>query len=189
MPFKFADWMLERRWQWLMAVSLALLLCTLLPEPHHWLPQLRTLDLWFWPIFLLLQWGCALFMVPSLPLVLLAALVFPEQAELVLAMALLGVAGSATLIYRWADFLGFADLFEADHRAQRAKALIQRYGAGALALWAAVPFLPTDMGCYLAASAKMRFGAYLSASVLGESLLCASVIWGAPSALNAAGIL
>ena len=179
-----APWFLDRRWQWLALVGIALLLSALAPSPNQWLPGLRALGWGFWPLFLLLQWSCALFMVPSLPLVLLAALVFPEHAVLVLLMALLGVAGSAALIYHWAEALGFAQLFEADQRARRAKEWIQRYGAGALALWAAVPFLPTDLGCYLAASAKMRFRVYLAASLLGESVLCASVIWGARGALG-----
>lgn len=189
MSIKLSVWMHDRRAQWLTAVVAMLLIGSLLPDPLRWLPYLRALDWWFWPIFLLLQWGCALFMVPSLPLVMLAALVFPEQAIKVLGMALVGVAGSAALIYRWADFLGFAKLFESDSRTARARALIQRYGAGVLALWALVPFLPTDLGCYLAASAKMRFSTYLAATVLGESLLCASIIWGVPGALSATGLL
>lgn len=175
--------MRDRRWQWLVGVVVVLSLYSWVPEPTQWLPQLRALDGWFWPIFLLLQWACALFMVPSLPLVFVAALVFPESAWLVLGMALCGVAGSSALIYHWAEALGFARMFDADTRAQRAKRWIQRYGGAALAVWAATPFLPTDLGCYLAASAKMRFSTYVFASVLGEAVLCASVIWGAQGML------
>lgn len=178
-------WFHKRRNQWLIAVTIAFSLSTLVPDGGQWLQTLRGLELWFWPLFLMLQWSCALLMLPSLPLVLLAALVFPHQGGLVLVMALLGVAGSAALIYRWADFLGLAAWFEQDPRARPCKDWIQRYGSSALALWAATPFLPTDLGCYLAASAKMRFWPYLLASILGESLLCASVIWGAQMALRA----
>ncbi len=172
-------WFHDRRWQWLACVLVALALTSVAPSPADWTAQLRAMGLWFWPVFLLLQWGCALLLVPSLPLVVLAATVFPEQPLWVWAMALFGVAGSSALIYHFCDALGLTRMFAADRRADRARLLISRHGATALALWAATPFLPTDLGCYLAASAKMGFKRYLFASLLGESLLCASVIWGA----------
>lgn len=174
----------DRRLWWAFCVALALALTTVLPAPTQWLAPLRELGIWFWPLFLLIQWSCALLMVPSLPVVALAAVIFPAQPFCVLMMALLGVMGSAAIIYRFSDALGLTRSFQDDARAAKAKSLIQQHGPIALALWSAAPFLPTDLGCYIAASARMHFSRYLMATVLGESLLCASVIYGARGLLG-----
>lgn len=174
----------DRRLWWALCVALALALSTVLPAPTQWLAPLRELGIWFWPLFLLMQWSCALLMVPSLPVVAMAAVIFPTQPFFVLMMALLGVMGSATVIYRFSDALGLTRGFDHDPRAAKAKDWIQRHGSIALALWSAAPFLPTDLGCYLAASARMHFARYLTATVLGESLLCASVVYGASGLLG-----
>ena len=43
------------------------------------------------------------------------------------------------------------------------------------------PLLPSDLGCYLAAAAKMPLRRYLPAVLIGESVLCAGAIWGLQS--------
>jgi len=171
-------WFRQRHWQWVLSVTLAFGLSQVAPAPLQYAAQLQDLGWWFWPLFLLFQWGSALLMVPSLPLVALAAVVFSSQPWLVLMMTLIGVAGSAALIYGFSDALGLRRRCESDPRAQRARSWIQQRGAPALALWCAAPFLPTDLGCYLAASARMAFKNYLCAILVGESVLCAAVIFG-----------
>lgn len=118
-------------------------------------------------------------MIPSLPLVLLAAILFPNAPGLVFLMAIIGVAGSATVIYRFASALGLSEALESSPRSALASRWIRSNGALALAAWSATPFLPTDVGCYVAASARMRFSRYMAAVLLGESVLCAGIIFSA----------
>jgi len=171
----------RKRAVWLICVLVCFSVSPFLPPPVSWIPLLSGVGHWFWLIFFPLQWAFALVMLPSLPLVLLAAVLFPNAPGLVFLMAIIGVAGSAAVIYRFASALGLGEALESSPRSALASRWIRSNGALALAVWSATPFLPTDVGCYVAASARMRFGRYMAAVLLGESVLCAGVIFSAHS--------
>lgn len=170
-----------RPWQvWLLLVLLCAVVMALLPflrDPLWWATTLGNAGPWPWLILLLLQCGFALLMVPSLPLVLATALLFPDQPLQVLALALCGVLVSALLIRANATRVGLHRL-QGGRRLRQARAWIRRRGSAALCLWCMAPFLPSDLGCYVAAAARMPLSRYLPAVLLGESVLCGAVVWG-----------
>lgn len=169
---------LRRPLAWLLAVVLVLAGLALFPEwrdPHWWLAQRAQLGPLPWLVLLLLQCLCAVLMLPSLPLVIATALLFPQQPGSVLALALSGVLLSALLIYGNARLIGLDRLGPG---LVRARAWIGQRGSTALCLWCMAPLLPSDLGCYVAAASRMPLRRYLPAVLIGESVLCVSVIWG-----------
>ncbi len=166
---------------WLLLVIAAAMLGWLFPE---WL-ELSRWRMWsdtsgpaLWLLLLALQCTCALLMVPSLPLVLASTLLYPDQPAWVLLLALVGVLFSALLIRANARFLRLHSQPLRRRSLRRARVWIRRHGSPALCLWCMAPFLPTDLGCYIAAAARMPLSRYLVAILLGESVLCAAVIYG-----------
>ena len=117
-------------------------------------------------------------MIPSLPLVVFAALSFPDHPSWVLLMSLLGVGLSASIIYRNVRWIELDALMQQHQFAARTSSIVRERGALGLALWCAAPMLPSDLGCYVAAGSGMHFGRYLTAVLAGESVLCASIIYG-----------
>lgn len=171
----------QRLWLWLTLVLAAALTGWCFP---HWLePQrlelaLRSLGAGMWLALLVLQCLCALLMLPSLPLVVASSLLLPEQPERVLALALVGVLLSALMIRANAGFLGLSRQRPAHRSLRKARVWIRRHGSVALCLWCMAPFLPTDAACYVAAGANMPLKHYLPAILVGETVLCAGVVYG-----------
>ena len=99
---------------------------------------------------------CALTLVPSMPLVFAAALSFPHAPLNAMMLACVGVLCSSVSIYWFTARLGLSTSFQARPKFQALRAPLERYGAPLLALWALCPFTPTDIGCYVAASAGMQ---------------------------------
>lgn len=165
---------------WFLLVLLAAGLTALFPvvrDPQWWAGALGSTGPLPWLVLLVLQCAFALLMVPSLPLVLATALLFPDQPLQVLALALCGVLVSALLIRANATRVGLHRL-QGGRRLRQARAWIRRRGSAALCLWCMAPFLPSDLGCYVAAAARMPLSRYLPAVLLGESVLCGAVVWG-----------
>lgn len=166
---------------WLTALALTGLVLLLQPatfEAAAWREALTVAGPAFVVVALLLQWGMALLMIPTLPLVAALAWLLPDQPLLALGIAMAGVLGSALAIHCGAAWLGLTRLAESSTQLHTAREWIARHGSPALALWCLTPFLPSDVGCYVAASARMPLGRFLAAVLAGELLLCASVVYG-----------
>jgi uncharacterized membrane protein YdjX (TVP38/TMEM64 family) len=166
---------------WLLLVIAAALLGWLFPEwlePSRWRMWSEASGPALWLLLLVLQCSCALLMVPSLPLVLASTLLYPDQPAWVLLLALVGVLFSALLIRANARFLQLHRQPLQRRFLRRARVWIRRHGSPALCLWCMAPFLPTDLGCYIAAAARMPLSRYLPAILVGESVLCAAVVYG-----------
>lgn len=166
---------------WLLLIVAAAVFALSQPEwleLEHWRRVLRDSGPAFVLLALLLQWLMAVLMLPTLPLVAALAWLMPERPELALTLAMLGVLGSALAIHRAARVVGLTGLAHSHPRVAQARAWIARHGAPALALWCLAPFLPSDLGCYVAASARMPLPRFLAAVLAGELVLCASVIYG-----------
>lgn len=172
---------------WLSLVVCGALAVWLVPElvdPQQWRATLRPLGSALWIVLLMLQCLCAVLMLPSLPLVIASTLLFPEQPGRVLMLAVTGVLLSALMIYANAGFLGLREQNLKHPLLRRARFWVRRHGSPALCLWCMAPFLPTDLACYIAAGAKMPFKRYLPAVLIGESVLCASVIYSVVGLVN-----
>jgi uncharacterized membrane protein YdjX (TVP38/TMEM64 family) len=172
---------------WIFAVLAFLLLFSAVPElkdPKLWSGWIRADSIGFWLVWIALQAACAVFMIPTLPLVLAAAIALPEHQALVLLMSLIGVLCSALAIYRNASWLGLKQQVSVHPRLLEASGVIRKHGTIGLMLWCAAPFLPSDFGCYVAASSGMSRGRYLIAVLCGEAVLCASIVYGASKVLT-----
>ena len=166
---------------WLLLVLIAgtgVWLSPSLLDPESLRPSLSAMGPLLWVALLLMQCVCALLMLPSLPLIVASTMIFPSQPERVLLLAITGVLLSALMIYANAGFVGLRSRRPKGLALRRARYWIRRHGSPALCLWCMAPFLPTDLACYVAASAKMPLKRYLPAILIGESVLCASVIYG-----------
>ncbi len=166
---------------WLSLAVAAALLGWLQPElldPTRWSAWITNPGPLLWATLLALQCLAAVLMIPSLPMVVASAMLFPEHPGWVWLLALAGVLFSALLIRGNAQWLGLQHGWNRVPGGYRAQRWLSGNGSPALCLWCMTPFLPSDLGCYVAASSKMPLKRYLPAVLLGEGVLCASVILG-----------
>lgn len=122
----------------------------------------------------------ALVLLPSTPFVLAGAILLPESPGIVLVLSLIGIALSSTLLYYFADALGFHDDLKARHpegllRLERV--LNSRAGFLGLVGWAFFPLAPTDAACCVAGTLRMPFWKFLLAVCLGELMVCSMYLY------------
>ena len=119
-------------------------------------------------------------LLPSTPLVLAGAFLYPEQPWLVLLTSMFGIVLSSTLIYFCSEALGFSHYFETrkpkavEHIRCR---LEQPTGLVFIGIWAFFPFVPTDAVCYVAGTMKMHFLKFIAAVFTGELVLCSIYVF------------
>jgi uncharacterized membrane protein YdjX (TVP38/TMEM64 family) len=131
---------------------------------------------WIWPLYVALNLLCAFLLLPSMPLVLALCALLPGQPAQAWLIALSGVLASSLAIRWFAARLGLARVLDAHARTAKLRERFARHGAWALGVGAALPFFPTDVGCYVASAARMPLPRYVTAVLIGEGLLCAVVI-------------
>lgn len=120
-------------------------------------------------------------LLPSTPLVLAGTLIFPASPWLVLAVSIIGIVISSSMIYWFSDLLGFDEYFESKkpHHVQKVKTKLEHpLGLGFVSLWAFFPLVPTDAVCYVAGSIRMHFAKFIAAVFIGELILCACYVFG-----------
>lgn len=119
-------------------------------------------------------------LLPSTPLVLAGTLAFPTAPWVVLAISIIGISVSSSLIYWFSDVLGISDFFETKKPAAVAKIrskLEHPTGVAFVFLWAFFPLVPTDAVCYVAGSIRMNFAKFIAAITAGELILCSFYIF------------
>jgi len=119
-------------------------------------------------------------LLPSTPLVIAGALAFPTAPWTVLAVSILGIAASSSMIYWFSDVLGISEFFETRKPTIVAKVRDRLDRPGGIAfvfLWAFFPLVPTDAVCYVAGSTRMNFPKFIAAITAGELILCSFYIF------------
>ena len=114
-------------------------------------------------------------LMPSTPLVIAGALLFPENKINVLLISLGGILFSATLIYFLSEFLGFDSYFEKiapEKMVSITTKINSPWGFLFVVLWSFFPLAPTDLVCYLAGTVRMNFLRFILAVALGELIIC-----------------
>lgn len=133
-----------------------------------------------WLIYFLFSTFRGFTLLPSTPLVLAGTILFPEQPFAVLAVSMIGILLSSTMIYYFSEFLGFDEYFE-NHKPEMTQKIRQKLehplGFLFVAGWAFFPFVPTDLVCYLAGSTRMKFWKFIVAVGVGELILCTGYIF------------
>lgn len=133
-----------------------------------------------WLVYLAMSVLRGFTLLPSTPLVIAGTILFPGQPFEVLAVSIIGILMSSSMIYFFSEFLGFAEFFER-HKpdfTRRVHARLERpTGFIFVFLWAFFPLVPTDAVCYVAGTLKMTFWRFLTAVLLGELILCSFYIF------------
>lgn len=113
------------------------------------------------------------FLIPSTPLVIAGAIIFPHNLVLVFTISMLGILFSASLIYFAADFLDFDKLFDKikNKKVQTLRQKINDYGFWVVLSWSFFPLVPTDLICYIAGTIKMKYYKFILALFIGEAIL------------------
>lgn len=114
-----------------------------------------------------------LFLIPSTPLVIAGAIIFPHNLILVFTISMLGILFSASLIYFASDFLDFDKLFDKikNKKVQTLRQKINDYGFWVVLIWSFFPLVPTDLICYIAGTIKMKYYKFILALFIGEAIL------------------
>jgi uncharacterized membrane protein YdjX (TVP38/TMEM64 family) len=141
---------------------------------------IRSFEAEIWLVYLGMSAIRGFTLLPSTPLVLAGAFIYPDQPFLVLAISLTGILISSSLIYFCSEALGFHEYFE--HKKPKVieqirRRLEQPWGLLFVALWAFFPLVPTDVVCYVAGTTKMNFFKFISAVMVGELVLCSIYIF------------
>jgi len=140
-----------------------------------------------WLIYLAMSALRGFSLLPSTPLVIAGTLLFPDQPFAVLAVSIVGILLSSTMIYYFSEYLGFSEYFES-HKPDltyKIKAKLEHpLGFLFVALWAFFPLVPTDLVCYLAGTTKMKYWKFIAAVMVGELILCSIYIFFGGALLN-----
>ena len=133
-----------------------------------------------WLVYLVLSALRGLALLPSTPLVIAGTLLFPGQPVAVLAVSIIGILISSSMIYFFSEYLGFRKFFES-HKPELTHKLKSKlehpFGFLFVALWAFFPLVPTDLVCYLAGTTKMNYLKFILAVFTGEMVLCSVYIF------------
>jgi uncharacterized membrane protein YdjX (TVP38/TMEM64 family) len=127
-------------------------------------------------IYLLFSVLRSVTILPSMPLVVAGALLFPNNPYLVLLISMFGIIISSTLIYFYSEWLGFTKYFNRKYQMAYISSYLKKYGFWIVLTWSFIPFAPTDAVCYIAGVIKMNFFKFLSGVIIGESLICILII-------------
>jgi uncharacterized membrane protein YdjX (TVP38/TMEM64 family) len=126
-------------------------------------------------------------LLPSTPLVLAGAILYPDQPWLVLLTSMFGISVSATLIYFFSEALGFSHYFETQKPEAVARIrgrLEHPTGLVFIGIWSFFPFAPTDAVCYVAGTLKMHFLKFFAAVFVGELVICTLYIYSSGSVVR-----
>lgn len=129
---------------------------------------------WVWLVYIVISFLRGVFLFPSTPFVFAGAILFPEKLLLVGIVSILGILVSATLLYYFAEKIGFGDYLNQKYPKKIEKARTQLnkpYGKWLVAAWAWFPFVPTDIICYVAGLVKMKYHIMITGIFLGETIL------------------
>jgi uncharacterized membrane protein YdjX (TVP38/TMEM64 family) len=112
-----------------------------------------------------------IFFLPPLPLYLLT---------------MIGVLVSSACVYYFSEYLNFDEYFETNHKKQveRVKDVLSRHELPIVIGWSFMPFLPTDVMCYVCGALEIDVKKFLLGVFIGEGIACAIYIFLGKEILN-----
>lgn len=146
-------------------------------EPERLLEFFRSFGPWALAAYILASFIRGLVLLPSLPLVLVGILFFPDSPLLVFFISMLGIVFSGILIYLFSDIMGFDEFFAKYLENQKIDTVIEKYGFWAILIWSFAPVVMTDLICYIAGMVRYSFWKFVLALTIGESIIVAILIW------------
>ena len=94
-------------------------------------------------------------------------------------LTMVSVLVSSTSVYYFSEYLNFDEYFEKKHPKQikQIKDFLTRYELPVVIGWSFMPFLPTDLICYVCGAMEIDVKKFLFGVVLGEGISCAIYIF------------
>lgn len=94
-------------------------------------------------------------------------------------MTLIGIVVSSACVYYFSEYLNFDEYFETNHKKQIDKitSVITKNELPIVITWSFMPFLPTDLICYVCGSLDVPVRKFLLGVLLGEGVACAMYIF------------
>lgn len=170
-------------WLWLSIAVFILVVLLMNPtalEPQQLAIFFGQFENQIWLIFVLISLLRGIFLIPSLPFVLVGSLLFPNDGAWVVGVSLLGVFFSATFLYYFADWIGLGDYLLEKYPAKLQRCeyhLNKRYSFLLIMFWAFFPLVPTDLICYVARLVRMHYVTMITGILIGEIILISAVVF------------
>lgn len=119
------------------------------------------------------------FFLPSTIFVIMGVVLYPNQPFLVLFISMSGILVGATWVYFSARILKIEQLFSKKNQARlkNVRYKIQKHGFLIVIGWSFFPPVPTDLICYVAGYAQMKFLKFIAALLIGELFLVSIYVW------------
>lgn len=117
-------------------------------------------------------------LIPGTPFVVAGTLMF-DNKPIVLAISMLGMIFSASMIYFFSNYLGFNKYFDKyENKIEKIREKLDSpNGFIFVILWSLFPFSPTDLICYVAGITKMRYYKFITALFIGELVICSAYVY------------
>ncbi len=109
---------------------------------------------------------------------ILVGLVFIPAVPLYI-MTIIGVLFSSASVYYFSEYLNFDEYFETNHKKQIDKitSVITKNELPIVITWSMMPFLPTDLICYVCGSLDIPVRKFLLGVLIGEGITSAVYIF------------
>lgn len=134
------------------------------------------LSIRYW-VFLLVGALRGLTLIPVTYLIILGVIFLPPIPLFFLTIA--GIMISSAIIYYFSELIHLAEFFEEKYSKQiaRLKSILVKNEFSIVALWSAMPFLPTDVIGYVCGSLRIPVKKFLLGVLVGEGLTSAIYIF------------
>ncbi len=109
---------------------------------------------------------------------IVVGLVFINPVPLFI-MTIIGVIISSTCLYYFSEYLNFDEYFETNHKKQidKIKNVITKNELPIVITWSFMPFLPTDLMCYVCGTLDIPYKKFILGVLIGEGVACAIYIF------------
>ena len=99
---------------------------------------------------------------------------------------MIGVFVSSLFLYYFSEYLNFDEYFEEKHGKQieKIKSVITKNELPIVVTWSFIPFLPTDLICYVCGTLDIDVKKFIFGVLLGEGVACAIYIFLGKEILN-----
>lgn len=109
---------------------------------------------------------------------IIVGLVFIKPLPLYI-MTIVGIICSSASVYYFSEYLNFDEYFETNHKKQidKIKNVISKNELPIVITWSFMPFLPTDVMCYVCGTLDVSFKKFILGVLIGEGVACAIYIF------------
>jgi uncharacterized membrane protein YdjX (TVP38/TMEM64 family) len=133
----------------------------------------------YWAYFVFLLAGClrGFSLIPVTYLIVAGVLLLPPVPVYIL--TIIGVMVSSTCVYYFSEYMDFDSYFETRYKKQvdRIKDLLSKNELPIVITWSFMPFLPTDIMCYVCGALNIDIRKFLLGIFIGEGVACAIYIF------------